>query len=79
MGPILYLIMAFIVFFFFYKHNEEKLKKELEYADGIFDIFFDSKLFAKGCIYSLLWVISLPATLLWKLLELIYNKFNTKK
>lgn len=73
----IHFLIGFIVFFFQYKKNWKKLasyNKEkrwsertshLEHAEG-WRIY----------IYPLFWEITIPLSILWKLLEIIYNKTN---
>lgn len=73
---VFYLIVAFIVFFFAYKKNETKIKHEKR---STYDMFpFDTPSLNKTIAIALFWIITLPLIGLWRLLELLYNKFFNK-
>jgi hypothetical protein len=65
---ILYLIVAFFIFFIVYKK-----KREYIYDDRYKEVKPAVLFVISGC---LLWIFILPLILLWKIFEIIYNKIS---
>lgn len=77
-----YLIIAFIIFFFVYKlygrkSIEEVIEKETSrWGDySVMDIIFQSYIVLYFFL-SLFWIITIPCFLAWKLLELLTRKIK---
>lgn len=74
MGVLLYLLVAFFVFFFMYKTHWENLQEKSRH-----DVWLAYKEGWLICMVPLTWIVSLPFILLWKILDAIYNKFQKNK
>ena len=81
MGMVLYLLIAFFVFFFTYKLKVKSFKKEGEsksyYSSNI---WLERPSFWFILLVPLLWFITIPMLVMWKILERVtvkyFNKFN---
>lgn len=71
---IIYIIIAFIFFFISFKKREKEYIEQYE-RYGLTDCIFDTDILLQALL-ALLWGIVLPLRLIWKLLNLTYNKFN---
>lgn len=72
-----YIVVAFIVgFVVFKKHSEYDANKarmeQFHYADK-----FNSAMIA-FCVAAP-WIVSIPAIIAWRLMEMVYDKFNKPK
>ena len=72
---IIYIFIAFIVFFFTYKKYIEDLRDSM----CPYSILFEHKEFWIIALVPLFWVLSLPMIIMWKILDKIYNKLNKNK
>jgi hypothetical protein len=72
---IIYVFIAFIVFFFTYKKYIEDLRDSM----SPYSILLEHKEFWIIVLVPLFWVLSLPMIIMWKILEKIYNKLNKNK
>lgn len=71
---ILYLLVAFIVFFICNKKLYPIVLKKQEEDRWLDKV--EIKEFWLMFIIPIFWIVALPAVGLWELLETIYNKFN---
>lgn len=81
MGFLIWLFVAFCLFFLTFKSNwsklQEKMKQPIKHStDNVYLQFKEGWLIF---MLPLFWPIGLPGYLMWQLLELIYNKFNKNK
>jgi hypothetical protein len=72
---IIYIFIAFIVFFFTYKKYIEALRGKI----SVYEPCFEHKEFWIISLVPLFWVLSLPMIIMWKILDEIYNKLNKNK
>ena len=68
---LLYLLVAFVVFFFMYKKFWDKVENRKKYSAWI-----DVPQFWAIVLVPLFWPLSLPGYLLWQLLEKLYINLN---
>lgn len=73
MGFILYMLIAFIVLFIFYKKYNPILKERKKES---YDALIEYKEFWIIYILPFFWIVAAPLIILWAIMEKIYNKFN---
>lgn len=71
---VLYIFISFIVFFFTFKYYNPILQKRKTKWDDVEDF----KEFWAMVFIPIFWCLSIPAIILWKILDYIYNKFINK-
>lgn len=73
---LLYLFIAFIIFFFTYKRKIEDFENE-DIGRYSTTLWIERKSFWIIFLVPTFWIVSIPIVIMWVILEKIYNKLCT--